>query len=180
MKLRPTPVRSIYSAPALPVKFALLEKLPVFVLTSLELRAFARLLREESTLTKKAPPSPNSQGVTPLESTSDFAKSFRSRSCGKCPCWLRFSISKTFRINRQFAKFFKAHSYEKTPRKSFRAHSYKIIRLKVICNHTLAKKGGGMVLFPTQPARTHRETPADSRPYNPRLGPAILGERARG
>jgi hypothetical protein len=42
---------------------------------------------------------------------------------------------------------FRIHSYEKTTRKSFVSHSYKIIGLKVPSNHTLTKKGGGRGLL---------------------------------
>src|ERR1700686_1472499 len=67
----------------------------------------------ESALTAHSPFSPNSAEITPLESIYNFAKSF------------------------------KAHSYEKASRKSFRAHSCEIASLKVPSNHTLTKKGEG-------------------------------------
>jgi hypothetical protein len=115
----------------------------VFVLTPLD-----------STLTKNPPAWTNSQRVTPVESTRDFAKSFRAHSYGEGADLPQFAANNPFGIMRQFAKSFKAHSYEKTPRKSFRIHSYRNKDLKSPGIILLQERVGGGI----QPAHAPRNT----------------------
>jgi len=79
---------------------------------------------------------------------------------------------KSFRIRCQFAKSFRAHSYEKYARKSFKAHSYKISAPEVPSNHTLAKRGREGVKVSVDPLHLH----APQAPQSPatRLSQAIF------
>ncbi len=56
----------------------------------------------------------------------------------------QFSTNNFFRIKRQFAKSFRAHSYEKCACKSFRIHSYeKGVFTSTIESYSYRKGGGG-------------------------------------
>jgi hypothetical protein len=87
---------------------------------------YGPLVRSSCTLSRLRP-------VTPLESTLKAHSRFSPNSA---------EITRSESI-RDFAKSFKAHSYEKYARKSFRAHSYEIVGLKAPSNHTLTKRGEG-------------------------------------
>jgi hypothetical protein len=87
---------------------------------------YGPLVRSSCTLSRLRP-------VTPLESNLKAHSRFSPNSA---------EITRSESI-RDFAKSFKAHSYEKYARKSFRAHSYEIAVLKAPSNHTLTKKRGG-------------------------------------
>jgi hypothetical protein len=87
---------------------------------------YGPLVRSSCTLSRLRP-------VTPLESALKAHSRFSPNSA---------EITRLESI-RDFAKSFKAHSYEKYARKSFRAHSCEIVGLKAPSNHTLTKRGKG-------------------------------------
>ena len=63
-----------------------------------------------------------------------------------------FGNANSPRMSAEADKSFGMRTYEKRPRKSFRMHTYKFIRLKAPWNEHLQKKGGGGCLVGTDRA----------------------------